>query len=325
MKNTIATCAALLLVSTFVTWAQPAQQPPSGGGTTPQAQGQRQRREPDPRSMGGGDCRDNPYNCADTPNPLPAPNTVWIEEMTWMDVRDALKAGKTTAIIPTGGIEPNGPWLVTGKHNYVLRANCDAIARKLGNALCAPIIEYVPEGGIEPKTSHMTSPGTISMREETFRAVLTDVAHSLKMHGFQNIIFIGDSGGNQNGQRAVAEELNAKFGGSAVVAHVQEYYDYASVAKHMEGQGIKEGKSDSLHDDPIITLNMMITDPKSIRYDERVKAGKATINGFDISNRAKSLELAKKIVEFRAEQTADAIRKAIANKGTLPRQTRTQP
>ena len=47
----------------------------------------------------------------------------------------------------------------------------------------------------------------------------------------------------------------------------------------MEAQGIKDGESDSLHDDPIITLNMFITDPKSVRYDERVKAGKATING----------------------------------------------
>ena len=87
----------------------------------------------------------------------------------------------------------------------------------------------------------------------------------------------------------------------------------------MEGQGIKEGKSDNLHDDPIITLNMFITDPKSVRYDERVKAGKATINGVDISNRAKATELAKKIVEFRATRTVDAIKKAIANKGTLPR------
>ena len=87
------------------------------------------------------ECADNPYNCADAPEPAASRDTVWIEEMTWMDVRDALKAGKTTVIIPTGGIEPNGPWLVTGKHNYVLRANCDAIARKLGNALCAPIIE----------------------------------------------------------------------------------------------------------------------------------------------------------------------------------------
>ncbi|MFP5378908.1 MAG: NAD(P)H-dependent glycerol-3-phosphate dehydrogenase [Vicinamibacteria bacterium] len=188
------------------------------------AQGPGQRREPDPRSMGGGDCRDNPLNCRDTPNPLPPADTVWIEAMTWMDVRDALAKGKTTVIIPTGGVEPNGPWLVTGKHNYVLRANCDATARLLGNALFAPVVPFVPEGGIEPPTGHMTSPGTISMRQETFEALLTDIAHSLKMHGFKTIIFIGDSGGNQAGQRAVAEELNKKFNGEAVVAHVQEEF-----------------------------------------------------------------------------------------------------
>ena len=322
MKKTFVLFAATLLLSSSFAAAQPPQ--PAAGGGQPAAGQQRPRREADPRTMGGGDCRDNPYNCADAPNPLPTATTVWIEEMTWMDVRDALKAGKTTAIIPTGGIEPNGPWLVTGKHNYVLRANCDAIARKLGNALCAPIIEYVPEGGIDPKGGHMTSPGTISMREETFQAVLTDVAHSLKMHGFKTIIFIGDSGGNQRGQRTVAETLNKQFGGEVVVAHVQEYYDYPSVSQFMEGQGIKEGKSDGLHDDPIITLNMFITDPKSVRYDERVKAGKASINGFDISNRAQATELAKKIVEFRATATVEAIKKAIANKGTLPAATRTQ-
>src|SRR5687767_9763575 len=181
------------------------------------------QRPPDPRSMGGGDCRDSAYNCVDAPNPLPAPNTVWIEEMTWMDVRDAIRAGKTTVIIPTGGVEPNGPWLVTGKHNYVLQANCDAIARKLGNALCAPIIKLVPEGSIEPQSSHMRSPGTISMRQETYRALLTDIVHSLKMHGFRNIILIGDSGGNQPGQRAVADSLTTIWKGEPVVAHVQEY------------------------------------------------------------------------------------------------------
>src|SRR5215208_4418303 len=211
------------------------------------------------RNMGGGSCTGNPYNCADAPNPLPAPNTVWLEEMTWMDVRDALKAGKTTVIIPTGGFEPNGPWLALGKHNYVLQANCEAIARKMGNALCAPIIKLVPEGRIDPPSGHMVSPGTISLREETFRAMLTDVVASLKMHGFKNIILIGDSGGNQSGQRAVADSLTAIWKGDPVVAHVQEYYDYASVEKYMETQGMVNGKSDNLHDDPVITLNMFIT------------------------------------------------------------------
>ncbi len=198
---------------------------------------QQQTRNQGPPSMGGGQCAQNPYNCPAAVNPLPAATTVWLEEMTWMDVRDAVKAGKTTIIIPTGGQEPNGPWLVTGKHNYVLQANCEAIARKMGNALCAPIIKLVPEGNIEPASGHMTSPGTISLREGTFRAVLTDVVTSLKQHGFQHIILIGDSGGNQGGQRAVADSLTGIWKGTPIVAHIQEYYDYAKVAEHMKSKG----------------------------------------------------------------------------------------
>jgi creatinine amidohydrolase/Fe(II)-dependent formamide hydrolase-like protein len=270
---------------------------------------------PDPRSMGGGNCVNNPYNCVDTPNPLPPVDTVWIEEMTWMDVRDALKAGKTTAIISTGGIEPNGPWLVTGKHNYVLRTNCDVIARKLGNALCAPIVELVPEGRIDPPSGHMRSPGTISLREETYQAMLTDIAHSLKQHGFKNIIFIGDSGGNQNGQKTVADKLTAQFAGAALVATIPEYYTAPPGTPNVLRQlGVtKDGMpDDGLHDSPGITLNMMLADPNSVRWEERVKAGKATINGVSIADKAKALEWAKAIVEARATRTAELIRKVIA-------------
>jgi creatinine amidohydrolase/Fe(II)-dependent formamide hydrolase-like protein len=301
MKKTLLAVGALLVTATAV-----------------EAQQQR-----DPNSMGGGDCAGNVYNCADTPNPLPAPNTVWIEEMTWMDVRDALADGKTTALIPTGGVEPNGPWLATGKHNFVLHANCDAIARELGNALCAPIIKLVPEGNIDPPSSHMTSPGTISMRQETFEAMLTDVAHSLKMHGFRNIIFFGDSGGNQGGQRAVAEKLNAMWDGT-VVAHVQEYYDYGTVGDYMAFRGFPEGgEGDGLHDDPIISLNMFVDDPYSVRYDERVAAGMATINGVSLEDRVQNLKWAREIVDFRADHTVGFIRQAIAQGGTTPLPPRT--
>lgn len=299
LARPVAACSAALALVTIVA---------AGASAQATAQG---------RNMGGGNCAQNSYNCADAPNPLPAPNTVWIEEMTWMDVRDALKAGKTTAIIATGGIEPNGPWLVTGKHNYVLHANCDAIARKLGNALCAPIVKYVPEGGIEPKTGHMTSPGTITMREETFQAVLTDVAESLQAHGFKTIVFIGDSGGNQKGQQTVADALTAKWAGKAVALHIPEYYTYNVVTKHFEDSGKlpKDRKSDQMHDDPVITLNMFIDDPNSVRYDARVKAGKATIDGVSIADRAKATALAKEIVAFRADYTVATINKALAAKG----------
>lgn len=268
--------------------------------------------------MGGGNCADNVLNCADTPNPLPAPNTVWLEQMTWMDVRDAMRGGKTTVIIPTGGIEPNGPWLALGKHNYVLQANCEAIARKLGDALCAPIVKFVPEGNLDPVSGHMGSPGTISMREPTYRALLTDIVHSLKAHGFRHIILIGDSGGNQGGQRAVADSLTALWKGAPVVAHVQEYYDYAGVKKYMEPKGVTEHQPEQMHDDPVISLNMFITDPSSIRYDQRVRLGKASINGTSLADKAQATAWAKEIVDYRATTTVAAIRKAIANKGTLP-------
>ena len=308
MKSIIGVFSAAVLLASTLSAQAPGQ--PAGQGRGGRGQ------PPDPRSAGGGQCAANPYNCVDAANPLRPPDTVWLEEMTWMDVRDAMKAGKTTIIISTGGIEPNGPWLALGKHNYVLRANCDAIARKLGNALCAPIIPLVPEGSIEPKSSHMITVGTISMREETFQAMLTDVVHSLKMHGFQNIILIGDSGGNQAGMKAVADKLNAQWNGSPIVAHIPEYYDYNSVGKFLDQIGVtKEGQAgDNLHDDPGITMNMFITDPQSVRWDARVKAGKATINGVSIADKARNLEIAKKIVEMRATNTVAAINKAVAER-----------
>ena len=277
-----------------------------------------QRREPDPRSMGGGDCRANAYNCSDTPNLLPAVDTVWLEEMTWMDVRDALAAGKTTAILPTGGIEPNGPWLATGKHNYVLRANCDAIARDLGNAICAPIMELVPEGQIEPPSGHMRSPGTLSLRQETFEAVLTDVAHSLKVHGFTHIIFIGDSGGNRSGMENVATAPSARWAGDAAAIHIHEYYRAPPGTPNvLRDLGVtKEGMpDDGLHDNPAITLNMMLDDPRSVRWAARVATRQAVINGVSIADLGRSLELAKKVSDARAKRTADVIRARIAESG----------
>ena len=304
MPRTGFVAAVLIVASSLLA----AQQPP--------AQGRGQRPPADPRSAGGGNCSANPYNCVDTPNPLSRPDTVWMEDMTWMDVRDALKAGKKTVIISTGGIEPNGPWLALGKHNFVLRANCDAIARKLGDALCAPIVPFVPEGSIEPKSSHMLTVGTISLEEATFEALLTDIVRSYKMHGFETVILIGDSGGNQTGMKTVADKLNAQWSGKPVVAHIPEYYAYNTVEKLLVDLGVMkaDGPSDSLHDDPGITLNMFVTDPNSVRYDARVKAGKATINGVSIADKAKNIELGKKIVEMRATNTVAAIKKAIAER-----------
>jgi len=117
----------------------------------------------------------------------------------------------------------------------------------------------------------------------------------------------------------VADALTKKWAGKAVALHIPEYYTYNVVTKHFEDQGAlpKDRKSDGMHDDPVITLNMFIDDPNSVRYDARVKAGKATIDGVSIADRAKSTELAKKIVAFRADYTVAAINKALAAKSSM--------
>jgi creatinine amidohydrolase/Fe(II)-dependent formamide hydrolase-like protein len=234
-------------------------------------------------------------------------DSVWIEELTWHEVRDAIAAGKTTALIGTGGIEKNGPYLATGKHNYVLQGCLDGIARKLGNALVAPIVKYVPEGRVESATA-----GTISLSQETFAAVLTDIGKSLKAQGFKNIIYIGDSGGNQNGMGTVAAALNEEWGADAAAHFIPEFYTYSAVAGWMESElGITETARDGFHDDFVITAIMMVTDATSVRYDQRVAAGLATINGLSIEPKEAAIETGKKLIQFRVDTTVAAINAAI--------------
>ncbi len=244
--------------------------------------------------------------------PIEALNSVWIEELTWMEVRDALRDGKTTAIVSTGGIEQNGPYLATGKHNVVLQGACEGIARALGNALCAPVIKLVPEGDIDSPSGHMRYPGTLSLREPTYRAVLEDVAGSLRAHGFTDIVFIGDSGGNQAGMAAVAELLNERWGGSARAHYIPEFYRYREVFAWMEAElGISEPVNDGIHDDFVITAIMMTQDPESVRYNQRVAANKAMINGLSIADLEGTVETGRKLLEFRVKSTVEAIRTAV--------------
>ena len=114
-------------------------------------------------------------------------DTVFLEEMTAGEIAAAIRDGFTSVIVATGGLEQNGPNVATGKHNYVLRVTTDAIARKHGKTLVSSIVQFVPEGEIDPPTGHMNFPGTISLRQETFEALLTDICRSLRQHKFRDV------------------------------------------------------------------------------------------------------------------------------------------
>lgn len=251
----------------------------------------------------------------DMPRPIDMHDSVWIEDLTMLEVRDQIKTGKTTALILTGGIESNGPHLATGKHNYVLKVMGEAIARKLGNALVAPIVTLEPGR----PDSNRVAPGSVFLSPETYEMVLTDMALSLKSMGFKNVILMGDSGGNQAGMKNVATKLEARFmGDPAHFYFIPEYYDYPSVRKFVQANGITETMefeasqgSDGIHEEYGIDALMMLADPKTVRIDERVKAGRATINGAPLTPVDKTLAFGKRIVELRTQLTVDAIHTAI--------------
>jgi creatinine amidohydrolase/Fe(II)-dependent formamide hydrolase-like protein len=155
-----------------------------------------------------------------------APDTVVLEEMTSPELRKSIATGTTTVLVPIGGTEQNGPHMVLGKHNVRARTLAEQIARALGQTVVAPVMAYVPEGGVEPPVAHMRYSGTISIPDSAFEAVLEGTARSLKHHGFRDIVFLGDHGGYQKNLARVALKLNREWArdGQARVHALPEYY-----------------------------------------------------------------------------------------------------
>jgi creatinine amidohydrolase len=95
--------------------------------------------------------------------------------MTWTEVRDAIAAGKTTAIYYAGSIEQNGPGMALGKHVFIARYLGPKIAEQLGDALVYPVMPFAPTGdwGVSQpgvvdsarKTRHMRYNGSVSVSE----------------------------------------------------------------------------------------------------------------------------------------------------------------
>ena len=250
------------------------------------------------------------------PRPIEGISSIWIDELTWMEVRDEIAAGKTIGIIATGGVEQNGPYMAGGKHNYVLEAMCDAIARELGNALCAPVMKYVPEGDPE----NIRFPGTLSVRQETFRMMLEDVANSLKSQGFTDVVFIGDSGGNQNGMSETADKLNGHWDGAARAHYIEEYYreDIWSCEflkeelRIFQQPDVCSATRDLYHDDVHYSAIVATTDPEHIRARQRIAAGLYSINEVELGPVERTIEIGERLIAYRTEITVRAIRESMA-------------
>jgi creatinine amidohydrolase len=264
---------------------------------------------PKAAKKGGGIRGSNPVDVLNMPRPIEMHDSVWIQELTALEVRDLLKEGKkTTALILGGGMEENGPYLVLDKHNLASRAMGESIARKLGNALCAPILT------IEPGNLDRPTPGSVVMSAATYQSVVTDMAWSLQAMGFRNIVFLGDHGGDLKPMEEAAKVLNEKWKGNGAKAIFIEKYGNNVPDEGCCGHpgeevvGIHEN-IEGLHDSYMMSAMIMTLDVNSVRLPERIKAGKTSTNAVSLLPLEKTLADGRKLIDFRAEATAREIRK----------------
>jgi len=236
-----------------------------------------------------------------------AAETVFLEELTWTELRDLVRSGKTTIIVPIGGTEQNGPHMALGKHNLRVRYLSEKIARTLGNALVAPVIAYVPEGALEPPSGHMRFPGTITIPEEAFEKTLEYAARSFKLAGFRDIVFLGDHGGYQKDEKAVADRLDREWAATPVRAHaIEEYYrvSESGFAGLLKSKGYSEAEI-GVHAGLADTSLTLAVDPRLVRTD-RLQSG----DGVSGDPRRASAELGRLGIDLIVARTVDAIRQA---------------
>jgi creatinine amidohydrolase/Fe(II)-dependent formamide hydrolase-like protein len=247
----------------------------------------------------------------------PAP-PVFIDELTWTEIRDRMLAGTKTVIIGTAGQEQKGPHMVTGEHKYVLQHTTERIARTLGDALIAPIITYVPEGSWElPLRGHMAKAGSITLPEDRFIELLLHAAKSLRAGGFTTVILIGDSGGNQNGMKAAADQLNAAWKGTGARAmFIGDYYtkSAADIRTYLGGLGFSLDAIGS-HAGMVDTSELLFVNPALVRRDRLAPSGGAPDSGVNGDPTKATAALGKSLVQIKIDNALAQIRASRATSG----------
>jgi creatinine amidohydrolase len=259
------------------------------------------------------------------PGAIAGINSVWIEELTQPELRNMIRDGYTTVLIMTGGVEDNSTNLAMGKHNINNKLLGEMIARKMGKTLVAPLVTLEPGGGGANVTPGRAGP---MISQATYRALLFDMGNSLRGMGFKQIYYMGDSGGNAGGMQYAADSLTKLYTGTAspvYFKHIREYYNHTStIQPYIQNElkipeGIRIGASSGssgLHEELGIDATMALADPQSIRFEQRVKAGTAEINGIKFESLAWLQDLGRKVADLRVKTTIDAI---TAYRATLPK------
>ena len=246
------------------------------------------------------------------PLTAPLPDTVEIADMTWVEVRSAVARGYTTVIVPSGGIEQNGPHMILGKHDRIVQFAAERIAARLGKTLVTPVIPFVPEGDYDPPQGHLRFPGTIGVSERAYAEVLDGIARSLRAGGFKTICFIADHGGSAKPQAEVAARLSKEWAQQGIrVIDVSDYYADEGQTNFLESQG-ETAATIGQHAGIADTSELMSVHPRGVDLGRFAGAGfTLEPNGVSGDPTRASVERGRALIDIKVEAAVRQI-KALA-------------
>lgn len=228
-----------------------------------------------------------------------------MELMTYPEVAAAMAAGKTTVLVYNGGTEQRGPHAVLGGHSLIARRASVEIARRLGNALVAPVLPFSIAG------RHVSArwPGGVDLPGPVFVAVNEAVVDSMVVSGFRNVVLMGDHGGGQWELRELAGRLDRKYApnGTRVYFCGDVYGKTArDVAAWINDRGLPAGAHGGIHDTSVL---MHLGGDAYVRRDKMV-AGDAA-NGVSGDPRPSTAEWGQLFFDIQVGNAVAQIRSLV--------------
>jgi creatinine amidohydrolase len=161
---------------------------------------------------------------AQAPKPVNVDDIVELELLTHTEVTGKIHdKHMTSVLVVTGGTEERGPHNVLGGHTIMAHYRAVEIAKRLGNALVAPVLPIaVAATGLHENTDQ---PGGLQMPADVFKSVQLAMIESMAWNGFKDIFVMGDHGGGQPQMQEAVKEEDAKWSPRGVhVYYINDFY-----------------------------------------------------------------------------------------------------
>ena len=186
-----------------------------------------------------------------------------LDKLTWPEVRSELEAGRDTVVVAFGATEQHGPHMPLATDALIGDELARAVAERL-DAFVAPTVR------VGCSSHHLDFPGTLSLEDETFHAIVADLVRSLVRGGFRRVVLVPTHGGNFAPLAAAIERLGEVEGVQvAALTDLTSLLRIATIGQEEHGVPLGEG---GLHAGEWETSMLLAIHPELVKMD-RAEAG----------------------------------------------------